>query len=134
MVSPWKKCCGICWHIIVGGKGQSDLFEFAKSTKVNIVALCDVDDRQAVKSREANPKAPYYKDFREMLAKEKNNIDAVSISTPDHTHAIATLSAMQLGKHVYTVNIFQLQHFFPGIRVACKNLWHFLSAFCNHFF
>ncbi|MBP9103661.1 MAG: Gfo/Idh/MocA family oxidoreductase [Chitinophagaceae bacterium] len=86
----------------VGGKGQSDLFEFAKSTKVNIVALCDVDDRQAVKSREANPKAPYYKDFREMLAKEKNNIDAVSISTPDHTHAIATLSAMQLGKHVYT--------------------------------
>lgn len=86
----------------VGGKGQSDLFEFAKSPKVNIVALCDVDDRQAVKSREANPKAPYYKDFREMLAKEKNNIDAVSISTPDHTHAIATLSAMQLGKHVYT--------------------------------
>lgn len=86
----------------VGGKGQSDLFEFAKSTKVNIVALCDVDDRQAVKSREANPKAPYYRDFREMLAKEKNNIDAVSISTPDHTHAIATLSAMQLGKHVYT--------------------------------
>lgn len=86
----------------VGGKGQGDLFEFAKSPKVNIVALCDVDDRQAVKSREANPKAPYYKDFREMLAKEKNNIDAVSISTPDHTHAIATLSAMQLGKHVYT--------------------------------
>ncbi|MBP8115433.1 MAG: Gfo/Idh/MocA family oxidoreductase [Chitinophagaceae bacterium] len=86
----------------VGGKGQSDLFEFAKSPKVNIVALCDVDDRQAVKSREANPKAPYYRDFREMLAKEKNNIDAVSISTPDHTHAIATLSAMQLGKHVYT--------------------------------
>ena len=86
----------------VGGKGQSDLFEFAKSTKVNIVALCDVDDRQAVKSREANPKAPYYKDFVGVELKEKNNIDAVSISTPDHTHAIATLSAMQLGKHVYT--------------------------------
>lgn len=86
----------------VGGKGQSDLFEFAKSPKVNIVALCDVDDRQAKKARETYTKAPYYKDFREMLAKEKNNIDAVSISTPDHTHAIATLSAMQLGKHVYT--------------------------------
>ncbi|MFV0605530.1 MAG: Gfo/Idh/MocA family protein [Niabella sp.] len=86
----------------VGGKGQSDLAEFAKSPKVNIVALCDVDDRQAVKSRSNFPKASYYKDFREMLQKEKNNIDAVSISTPDHTHAVATLAAMQLGKHVYT--------------------------------
>ena len=55
----------------VGGKGQSDLTEFAKSPNVNIVALCDVDDRQAVKSRERFPKANYYKDFREMLAKEK---------------------------------------------------------------
>lgn len=86
----------------VGGKGQSDLFEFAKSSKVNIVALCDVDDRQAVKARETYKKATYYKDFREMLAKEKNNIDAVSISTPDNTHAVATLAAMQIGKHVYT--------------------------------
>src|SRR6187455_837472 len=85
-----------------GGKGQSDLAEFAKSPNVNIVALCDVDDRQAAKSRENFPKATYYKDFREMLAKEKNNIDAVSISTPDNTHAVATLAAMQLGKHVYT--------------------------------
>ncbi len=85
-----------------GGKGESDLSEFAKSPFVNIVALCDVDERQAKKSRERFPKASYYKDFREMLAKEKNNIDACSISTPDHTHAIATLTAMQMGKHVYT--------------------------------
>jgi predicted dehydrogenase len=85
-----------------GGKGQSDLAEFAKSPNVNIVALCDVDDRQAVKSRTSFPKANYYKDFREMLEKEKNNIDACSISTPDHTHAVATIAAMQLGKHVYT--------------------------------
>ncbi len=85
-----------------GGKGQSDLAEFFKTGKVNIVALCDVDDRAAAKSRAAHPKAPYYKDFREMLEKHKNQIDAVSISTPDHTHANATLAAMQLGKHVYT--------------------------------
>lgn len=85
-----------------GGKGEGDLQEFAKSPYVNIVAMCDVDDRQAVKSRERFPKAGYYKDFREMLAKEKNNIDACSISTPDNTHAVATLAAMQLGKHVYT--------------------------------
>src|SRR6476660_1419540 len=85
-----------------GGKGEDDLSEFAKSPKVNIVALCDVDDRQAVNSRKSFPKANYYKDFREMLEKEKNNIDACSISTPDHTHAVATIAAMQLGKHVYT--------------------------------
>jgi predicted dehydrogenase len=85
-----------------GGKGESDLREFAKSPNVNIVAFCDVDDRQAVKSKQNFPKAKYYKDFREMLEKEKNNFDACSISTPDHTHAVATLAAMQLGKHVYT--------------------------------
>jgi predicted dehydrogenase len=85
----------------VGGKGASDLAEFAKSPKVNIVALVDVDDRQAVKSRQSFPNAKYYKDFREMLDKEKNNIDACSVSTPDNCHAVAALSAMQLGKHVY---------------------------------
>ena len=84
-----------------GGKGASDLAEFAKSPKVNIVALVDVDDRQAVKSRQSFPNAKYYKDFREMLDKEKNNIDACSVSTPDNCHAVAALSAMQLGKHVY---------------------------------
>ncbi len=86
----------------VGGKGKSDLAAFAQSPNVNIVALCDVDDRRAVDSRKAYPKATYYKDFREMLAKENKNIDACSISTPDNTHAVATLAAMQLGKHVYT--------------------------------
>ncbi len=86
----------------VGGKGKSDLASFAKSPNVNIVALCDVDDRQSVESRTKFPKAKYYKDFREMLKKENKSIDAVSISTPDHTHAVATLAAMQLGKHVYT--------------------------------
>lgn len=85
-----------------GGKGESDLKEFAKSPFVNIVSLCDVDEKQAVKSRTAFQKASFYADFREMLEKEKNNIDAVSVSTPDHTHAVATLAAMQLGKHVYT--------------------------------
>lgn len=85
-----------------GGKGASDLKEFAKSPRVNIVSLCDVDDRQAAGSIKEFPKAKYYKDFREMLQKENKNIDAVSISTPDHTHAVATLAAMQLGKHVYT--------------------------------
>ena len=86
----------------VGGKGKSDLAEFARSPKVNIVALCDVDDRQSVDSRKAFPNAKYYKDFRQMLDKEKKNIDACSISVPDNVHAVATMAAMQLGKHVYT--------------------------------
>lgn len=86
----------------VGGKGGSDIKEFAKSPNVNFVSFCDVDDRSAVGSRTLFPNAKYYKDFREMLQKEGKNIDAVSISTPDHTHAAATLMAMQMGKHVYT--------------------------------
>lgn len=86
----------------VGGKGEGDLLEFAKSPHVNIVALCDADERQAVKSRNQFSKAPYYRDFREMLDKQKGIIDACSVSTPDHTHAVATLAAMQLDKHVYT--------------------------------
>src|SRR3954452_18852230 len=50
-----------------GGKGKSDLANFAKSPNVNIVALCDVDDRSAADSRKRFPKATYYKDFRELL-------------------------------------------------------------------
>src|ERR1041384_5357574 len=61
-----------------GGKGKSDLAEFAKSPNANIVALCDVDNRQAADSRKAFPNAKYYQDFREMLSKEGKNIDACS--------------------------------------------------------
>src|SRR3954464_12506976 len=85
-----------------GGKGESDLNEFFKSGNANIYAMADVDDRQSAKSRERFPQAKYYKDYREMLDKDKNSIDAVSISIPDHGHTFATLTAMQLGKHVYT--------------------------------
>lgn len=85
----------------VGGKGQSDIASFAKSGKAEISFLCDVDDRRAAASIKAFPKAKYYKDFREMLDKEHRNIDAVSVSTPDHNHAVQALAAMQLGKHVY---------------------------------
>lgn len=84
-----------------GGKGESDLWMFYKSGKAEIACLCDVDDRQSVKSRKNYPKAKYYKDFREMLDKEGKSIDACSVSTPDHTHAVAAMAAMQLNKHVY---------------------------------
>ncbi|MFZ1751179.1 MAG: Gfo/Idh/MocA family oxidoreductase [Saprospiraceae bacterium] len=84
-----------------GGKGTSDLTECAKSPHVKVKYLCDVDDRQAVQSRKNFPDAAYYKDFRKMLDKEHKNIDAVTISTPDHTHAVAAMAAMEKGKHVY---------------------------------
>ncbi|MBS1599784.1 MAG: Gfo/Idh/MocA family oxidoreductase [Bacteroidetes bacterium] len=84
-----------------GGKGEDDINMFYKSGKAEIAFLCDVDDRQAVNSRKKFPKAKYYKDFREMLSKEGKSIEAVSVSTPDHTHAVAAMAAMQLNKHVY---------------------------------
>lgn len=85
----------------VGGKGKSDLTSIAESPHAKIAYLCDVDDRMAVDSKTNFPEAKYFKDFREMLDKIGDDIDAVTVSTPDHTHAVATLAAMQLGKHVY---------------------------------
>ena len=85
----------------VGGKGRSDLSSFQNSGIANIAYLCDVDTRRAADSVMAFPKAKFYKDWREMLDKEHKNFDAVSVSTPDHNHAIQAFSAMQLGKHVY---------------------------------
>ena len=84
-----------------GGKGESDLASFAKSGKAEIAYLCDVDDRRAAKSVASFPKAKYFKDYRILLDKEHKNIDAISVSTPDHNHAVQALAAMQLGKHVY---------------------------------
>jgi predicted dehydrogenase len=84
-----------------GGKGESDIAMFAKSGKADIGFLCDVDERRAATSRKNFPKAKFYKDWREMYDKESKNFDAVSVSTPDHNHAIITYHAMQLGKHVY---------------------------------
>ena len=85
----------------VGGKGQSDIDHFYKSGKADIAYLCDVDDRRSANTVKNFPKAKYYKDWREMFDKEAKNFDAVSVSTPDHTHAVVAMAAMQLGKHVY---------------------------------
>lgn len=85
----------------VGGKGESDIANFAKTEKADIAFLCDVDDRRAANSIARFPKAKYYKDWRELYDKESKNFDAVSVSTPDHTHAVAALPAMEMGKAVY---------------------------------
>ena len=83
------------------GKGQSDILHSSVGGRENVVALCDVHEnaygaQQAVKNF---PKAKFYTDFREMLDKE--DLDGVTISTPDHTHANISKSAMEKGIHVY---------------------------------
>lgn len=86
-----------------GGKGFSDVTNSYNKGANNIAALCDVDwGLPRVKEMfTKHPNAKKYKDFREMLDKEGNNIDAVTVSTPDHNHAIVAMHAMQRGKHVY---------------------------------
>jgi predicted dehydrogenase len=83
----------------VGGQGAGDLSQCAATE--NIVALADVDSQRAGPTFRRYPKASKYTDFRKMLDKEGNHIDAVVIATPDHMHATAALWCMQRGKHVY---------------------------------
>jgi len=82
----------------VGGMGASDVRGMAVE---NIYVLCDVDDERAAPSYERFPRAKRYTDFRVMLERERDHIDAVTVSTPDHTHAPAVLMALGMGKHVY---------------------------------
>lgn len=84
-----------------GGKGMVNLTNSYNGGTDNIVALCDVDDRQAKEAREKWASATYYRDFRKMLDKEDKNIDGVLVSTPDHMHGVHALEAMKRGKHVY---------------------------------
>jgi len=82
-----------------GGKAASDIGGCAPTE--NIVALCDVDDKQAANTYKRFEKAPKYKDFRKMLDKEGKTIDAVIVTVPDFMHAICAMNAMERGKHVY---------------------------------
>ncbi|MCU0251970.1 MAG: Gfo/Idh/MocA family oxidoreductase [Vicinamibacterales bacterium] len=81
----------------VGGMGGSNL---SRCETENIVALCDVDAQLAAKTFAKYPQARRYRSYREMFDREKD-LDAVIIATPDHTHAIIAMAAMQRGIHVY---------------------------------
>jgi predicted dehydrogenase len=81
----------------VGGQGAGDIGAVSGQ---NIVALCDVDDKRAGDTYQKFPKAKRYHDFRKMLEEQKD-IDAVVVATPDNVHAVASIMAMKLGKHVY---------------------------------
>src|SRR6267143_5931818 len=94
----------------VGGKGDSDS-SHAFEAGGDIVALCDIDSNtlegknKSLKDRAAKENRTYdaklYKDWRKMFSELGKSIDAVTVSTPDHVHGLAAITAMKLGKHVY---------------------------------
>src|SRR6187200_1935817 len=82
-----------------GGRGADNIRD-VDATGAQIVALCDCDEQNAAESFARFPDARKYRDWRRMLDAEKA-IDAVLVATPDHNHAIVSIAAMRLGKHVY---------------------------------
>jgi len=127
----------------IGGKGAADV---RNVNSENIVALCDVDEDYAAKTFKLYPRAKKYTDFRRMLERQKD-IDAVMVATPDHTHAVIAMAAMEMGKHVFvqkplTHNIYEAWqlteaarkykvatqmgnqgHAAEGIRMICEWVW-----------
>ena len=88
-------------HIGIGGMGAEDLQSIASHQSVDVVALCDVDNKNLEAAHLIYPDAKIFKDYRVMLKKMSSDIDAVIVSTPDHTHAPASIMAMQMDKPVY---------------------------------
>ena len=88
-------------HIGVGGMGGADLNSIASHSSVKVAALCDVDSTILNKTQQVHSHAKTFKDYRKLFDELGNDIDAVIVSTPDHTHAPASLMAMEHGKPVY---------------------------------
>jgi predicted dehydrogenase len=128
----------------IGGRGKANLNGVRGE---NIIALCDVDKKQGGKAFESYPSAKHYTDFRRMLDEMDNQIDAVVVSTPDHTHAVACMEAIRRGKHLYCEkplahSIYEIRelmkaahkhkvitqlgnqgHSFDHIRLFCEWIW-----------
>lgn len=88
-------------HIGIGGMGAGDLGSVSSHPMVEVAALCDIDLNNLNKVKEKHAGAQLFRDYREMLAKLGDTVDAVVVSTPDHTHAPAAMTAMNLNKPVY---------------------------------
>ncbi len=88
-------------HIGVGGMGMEDLKAISSHPAVEVTALCDVDANNLAAALKMHPKAKTYTDYRKMLNDMGSSIDAVVVSTPDHTHAPASMMAMGMDKPVY---------------------------------
>jgi predicted dehydrogenase len=92
-----------------GGKGLSDITEIAPGNR--IAFLCDVDKKMAAKAMEKFPEARFFSDYREMFAAVADQIDVVTVSTPDHMHFPIAVEAIKLGKPVMVQ------------KPLCNNLW-----------
>jgi predicted dehydrogenase len=88
-------------HIGVGNMGGEDLNAISSHAQVDVVALCDVDSNNLAAALKLHPKAKTFSDYRVMLKEMNKKIDAVVVSTPDHTHAPASMLAMEMDKPVY---------------------------------
>jgi len=88
-------------HIGVGGMGASDLDSISSHPAVEVAALCDVDATRLAAAFKKHPGAKVFSDYRRMFDKMGRKIDAVIVSTPDHTHGPASLLALDMGKAVY---------------------------------
>ena len=88
-------------HIGVGGMGAEDLKSISSHQLVDVTALCDVDANNLAAAKKLHPNAKTFSDYRKLLDDMGSAIDAVIVSTPDHTHAPASMMAMEMGKPVY---------------------------------
>jgi predicted dehydrogenase len=88
-------------HIGVGGMGASDLQDISSHPSVEVAALCDADSTRLAAASAKHPGAKTFSDYRVLFDKMGKKIDAVIVSTPDHTHGPASLLALELGKAVY---------------------------------
>ena len=103
-------------HVGVGNMGFEDLKAIAAHPNVVVTALCDVDSNYLKKAKALFPKAKIFKDYRQMFGAISNEIDAVIVSTPDHTHAPVSLLAMENNKAVYCQK--PLTHYVSESRVT----------------
>jgi len=110
-------------NVAVVGCGGMGGYAVGEAIKQNAVAFCDVDDERAAKAFKRSPKTKTFKDFRVMLDKMGKEIDAVSISTPDHTHFAAAMAAMEAGKHVFVQK--PLAHNIWQVRTLQKAAKHY---------
>lgn len=88
-------------HIGVGGMGNADLGSISSHAMVEVTALCDVDSNRLAAAKKLHPNAKVFTDYRRLFDEMGKSIDAVIVSTPDHTHAPASMLAMNMRKPVY---------------------------------
>ncbi|NHF59141.1 Gfo/Idh/MocA family oxidoreductase [Flavobacteriaceae bacterium TP-CH-4] len=88
-------------HIGVGNMGAEDLKAISSHELVEVVALCDVDANNLAAAKKLHPNAKTYSDYRKLFEEIADDVDAVIVSTPDHTHAPASMLAMKMNKPVY---------------------------------